>query len=37
MGQMKSRPKLWEQYHATVIDVRRRALHGVLRRGIDDR
>jgi AcrR family transcriptional regulator len=35
MGHVKSRPKLWEQYHDSVIDVRRRALHGVLRRGID--
>jgi AcrR family transcriptional regulator len=34
MSHVKSHPKLWEQYHDSVIKVRRETLHGVLRRGI---
>jgi hypothetical protein len=30
---MKSSPKIWAAYHATVIDPRRRMGHEVLRRG----
>jgi AcrR family transcriptional regulator len=32
-AQMKSSPKIWAAYHATVIDPRRRMGHEVLRRG----
>ncbi len=32
--QMKAHPKLWEAYHATVIEPRRRATLDVLRRGL---
>ncbi|CAM5238238.1 TetR/AcrR family transcriptional regulator OS=Streptomyces alboniger OX=132473 GN=CP975_09950 PE=4 SV=1 [Streptomyces alboniger] len=35
-AQMKALPKLWEAYHATVIDPRRRLTHDVLRRGVRD-
>ncbi|HEV7629339.1 MAG TPA: TetR/AcrR family transcriptional regulator, partial [Streptomyces sp.] len=34
MSHVKSHPKLWEQYHDSVIKVRREALFCVLRRGI---
>ncbi|MFJ2769988.1 TetR/AcrR family transcriptional regulator [Streptomyces sp. NPDC087300] len=33
-AQMKALPRLWEAYHATVIDPRRRAMVEVLRRGM---
>lgn len=36
VAQMKSLPKLWEAYHATVIDPRRRVMMGVLRRGVEN-
>jgi AcrR family transcriptional regulator len=32
-AQMKSSPKIWAAYHATVIDPRRRMGHEVMRRG----
>ncbi|MFJ6566869.1 TetR/AcrR family transcriptional regulator [Streptomyces sp. NPDC091292] len=32
-AQMKSQPRLWEAYHATVIEPRRRRTNEVLRRG----
>ncbi|WP_369211998.1 TetR/AcrR family transcriptional regulator [Streptomyces flavofungini] len=35
-AQMKALPKLWEAYHATVIDPRRRLTHEVLRRGVEN-
>lgn len=35
VAQMKSLPKLWEAYHATVIDPRRRVMMDVLRRGLE--
>lgn len=35
VAQMKSLPKLWEAYHATVIDPRRRVMMDVLRRGVE--
>ncbi|QPP09142.1 TetR/AcrR family transcriptional regulator [Streptomyces bathyalis] len=31
---VKSHPKLWQQYHDSVIKARRETLHGVLRRGV---
>lgn len=34
MSHVESHPKLWEQYHDSVIKVRRRTLHDVLRGGI---
>jgi AcrR family transcriptional regulator len=34
MSHVKSHPKLWEQYHGSVIQVRHEMLHDVLRRGI---
>jgi AcrR family transcriptional regulator len=34
LGQAHSYPKLWEQYHRTVVDARRRRMGEVLRRGI---
>jgi len=34
MSHLTSHPKLWEQYHDSVIKVRRETLHGVLRRGV---
>lgn len=36
VAQMKSLPKLWEAYHATVIDPRRRVMTDVLRRGVEN-
>jgi AcrR family transcriptional regulator len=35
-AQMKSLPKLWEAYHATVVEPQRRVLLGVLRRGVEN-
>ena len=35
-AQMKSLPKLWEAYHATVIEPRRRVMFDVLRRGVEN-
>ncbi|MFC4492987.1 TetR/AcrR family transcriptional regulator [Streptomyces ovatisporus] len=35
MSHVSSHPKLWHQYHDSVIKVRREALHGVLRRGLE--
>ncbi|WP_314172547.1 TetR/AcrR family transcriptional regulator [Streptomyces winkii] len=35
MSHVQSHPKLWEQYHDSVIKVRRETLHDVLRRGIE--
>ncbi|MFF1447078.1 TetR/AcrR family transcriptional regulator [Streptomyces sp. NPDC058274] len=32
-AQMKSSPKIWTEYHETVIEPRRRIVFGVLRRG----
>ncbi|RDG35785.1 TetR/AcrR family transcriptional regulator [Streptomyces corynorhini] len=34
--EMKSRPKLWQEYHRTVIDPRRATTLAVIRRGITD-
>ncbi|WP_329068880.1 TetR/AcrR family transcriptional regulator [Streptomyces sp. NBC_01429] len=34
--EMKSRPKLWQEYHRTVIDPRRETTLAVIRRGIAD-
>lgn len=33
-AQMKALPKLWEAYHCTVVDPRRRTMYEVLRRGV---
>ncbi|MEU5997269.1 TetR/AcrR family transcriptional regulator [Streptomyces sp. NPDC047197] len=35
-AQMKSLPKLWEAYQATVVEPQRRVMLGVLRRGIEN-
>ncbi|MFF1711813.1 TetR/AcrR family transcriptional regulator [Streptomyces sp. NPDC058268] len=35
-AQMKSLPKLWEAYHATVIEPQRRVMREVLRRGMEN-
>ncbi|WP_367041262.1 TetR/AcrR family transcriptional regulator [Streptomyces sp. Je 1-332] len=35
-AQMKSLPKLWQAYHATVIEPQRRVLREVLRRGVEN-
>ncbi|MFG2497409.1 TetR/AcrR family transcriptional regulator [Streptomyces sp. NPDC048441] len=35
-AQMKSLPKLWEAYQATVIEPQRRVVIGVLRRGVEN-
>lgn len=35
-AQMKSLPKLWEAYHATVVEPQRRVMLGVLRRGVEN-
>ncbi|GAA3081544.1 TetR/AcrR family transcriptional regulator [Streptomyces rectiviolaceus] len=35
-AQMKSLPKLWEAYHATVVEPQRRVMIGVLRRGVEN-
>ncbi|MGW6268579.1 TetR/AcrR family transcriptional regulator [Streptomyces sp. NPDC055060] len=35
-AQMKSLPKLWEAYHATVIEPQRHVMRGVLRRGMEN-
>ncbi|MEU6675648.1 TetR/AcrR family transcriptional regulator [Streptomyces sp. NPDC046853] len=35
-AQMKSLPKLWEAYHATVIEPQRRVMREVLRRGVEN-
>ncbi|MEU1016636.1 TetR/AcrR family transcriptional regulator [Streptomyces sp. NPDC005900] len=35
-AQMKALPKLWDAYHRTVVDPRRRATCDVLRRGVAD-
>ncbi|MEU6661383.1 TetR/AcrR family transcriptional regulator [Streptomyces sp. NPDC046821] len=35
-AQMKSLPRLWEAYHATVIEPRRRVMFDVLRRGVEN-
>ncbi|MFE4825721.1 TetR/AcrR family transcriptional regulator [Streptomyces sp. NPDC056672] len=32
--QMKSQPRLWEEYHRTVVEPRRRATMGVIARGV---
>ncbi|NBM16548.1 TetR family transcriptional regulator [Streptomyces sp. GC420] len=36
VGQARRYPRLWEQYHRTVVDVRRHRMDAVLRRGIAD-
>ncbi|MFF5482356.1 TetR/AcrR family transcriptional regulator [Streptomyces sp. NPDC012935] len=33
IAQMKSSPKIWDAYHATVVEPRRRKQHAILRRG----
>ncbi|MFE1952312.1 TetR/AcrR family transcriptional regulator [Streptomyces sp. NPDC059524] len=33
-AQMKTLPKLWDAYHEVVVEPRRRAMHGVLRRAV---
>ncbi|MGW5862553.1 TetR/AcrR family transcriptional regulator [Streptomyces sp. NPDC055239] len=35
-AQMKSLPKLWDAYHATVVEPQRRIMIGVLRRGVEN-
>lgn len=35
-AQMKSLPRLWDAYHATVIEPRRRVMFDVLRRGVEN-
>ncbi|MGW7070077.1 TetR/AcrR family transcriptional regulator [Streptomyces sp. NPDC054855] len=35
-AQMKSLPKLWDAYHATVVEPQRRVMLGVLRRGAEN-
>ncbi|WP_371529515.1 TetR/AcrR family transcriptional regulator [Streptomyces sp. NBC_01283] len=35
-AQMKSLPKLWEAYHATVVEPQRRVMREVLRRGMEN-
>ncbi|MDT3397357.1 TetR/AcrR family transcriptional regulator [Streptomyces sp. B1866] len=34
LGQMRANPRLWREYHDTVVAARREALHAVLRRGM---
>ncbi|GAA2086876.1 TetR/AcrR family transcriptional regulator [Streptomyces albiaxialis] len=34
-GHIKSHPRLWEQYHDTVVKARREMLQAVLRRGVE--
>ncbi len=34
LNQMKAQPRLWEEYHDTVVRGRREALRAVLRRGV---
>ncbi|MBO1333235.1 TetR/AcrR family transcriptional regulator [Streptomyces sp. VRA16 Mangrove soil] len=34
--QMKTLPRLWDAYHAVVVEPRRRLMHDVLRRGVAD-
>jgi len=36
LAQMKSQPRVWAAYHATVIEPRRRATLEVLRRGVEN-
>ncbi|MFF7727782.1 TetR/AcrR family transcriptional regulator [Streptomyces sp. NPDC008001] len=34
LTQVKAHPKLWQEYHETVVRARREAVHAVLRRGM---
>lgn len=36
IAQMKSSPRIWDAYHAAVVEPRRRTQHAILRRGQDN-